>query len=299
MPGKTCLVTGANAGIGKETVAGLAARGARVLMVCRNRGRGERAIQEIRQRIPGSDLELLLADLSRIRQVRDLIAAVERRTDRLDVLVSNAGVYSVRRRETDEGYEQTFAVNHLAPFVLVRGLLEVLRRSAPARVVVVASAAHFRGTIAFDDLHAEERRYSGWRAYCQSKLANVLFAAELARRVPASEVTANSLHPGVVATKLLLRGRVPMWLARPWTITPEEGAKTPYTSRCHRTSPESAVRTSTTSKHEGRRSRRETRTWRTGCGPSASGWRDVQTAMNDGRQMSKLYGIMMKTSEST
>lgn len=227
MQGKTCLVTGANAGIGKETVVGLAARGARVLMVCRHRGRGEQAAAEIERRIPGAELELLLADLSSIGEVRGLVADVERRTDRLDVLVSNAGVYSARRRETDDGYEQTFAVNHLAPFVLVRGLLDLLRRSAPARIVVVASAAHFRGTIAFEDLQAEDRRYSGWRAYSQSKLANVLFAAELARRVPAAEVTANSLHPGVVATKLLLRGLVPTWLARPWTITPEEGAKTP------------------------------------------------------------------------
>lgn len=227
MRGKTCLVTGANAGIGKETASGLAARGARVLMACRDRGRGERAMDEIGRRVPGAELELLLADLSRLGEVRGLVSDVERRADRLDVLVSNAGVYSARRRETEDGYEQTFAVNHLAPFVLVRGLLDLLRRSAPARVVVVASAAHFRGTIAFEDLHAERRRYSGWRAYSQSKLANVLFAAELARRVPAAEVTANSLHPGVVATKLLLRGLVPRWLARPWTITPEEGAETP------------------------------------------------------------------------
>ena len=227
MRGKTCLVTGANAGIGKETAAGLAARGARVLMACRDRGRGERAVEEIGRRVPGAELELLLADLSRLGEVRGLVADVECRADRLDVLVSNAGVYSARRRETEEGFEQTFAVNHLAPFVLVRGLLDLLRRATPARVVVVASAAHFRGTIAFEDLHAEERRYSGWRAYSQSKLANVLFAAELARRVPATEVTVNSLHPGVVATKLLLRGLVPTWLARPWTITPEEGAETP------------------------------------------------------------------------
>lgn len=227
MRGKTCLVTGANAGIGKETVAGLAVRGARVLMVCRHRGRGERAIRQIRRRVPRADLELLLADLSRIREVHGLVGEVERRVDRLDVLVSNAGVYSARRRETEEGFERTFTVNHLAPFVLVRGLLDLLRRSTPARVVVVASAAHFHGTIALEDLQAERRRYSGWRAYSQSKLANVLFAAELARRVPAAEVTANSLHPGVVATQILLRGLVPKWLARPWTITPEEGARTP------------------------------------------------------------------------
>lgn len=226
MQGRTCLVTGANAGIGKETTAGLAARGARILMVCRHRGRGEAAIEEIRRRVPEAELELVLADLSRLRSVRALVEEIEERTARLDVLVSNAGVYNVRRRVTEDGFELTLAVNHLAPFALVRGLLPLLRRSAPARVVVVASAAHFRGTIAFDDLQGE-RRYSGWKVYAQSKLANVLFAAELARRVPRAEVTSNSLHPGTVATKLLLRGIIPRWLARPWTITPDEGARTP------------------------------------------------------------------------
>lgn len=225
MRGKTCLVTGANAGIGRETVVGLAAQGARVLMVCRHRGRGEEAIDDIRRRVPGADLELVLADLSRLHSVRSLVEEVEGRADRLDVLVSNAGVFNTRRRETEDGFEATFAVNHLAPFLLVNGLLDLLRASAPARVVVVASAAHSRGTIDFDDLQGE-RKYRGWKAYAQSKLANVLFAAELSRRLSAAEVTANSLHPGVVATKLLLRGIMPGWLARPWTITPEEGART-------------------------------------------------------------------------
>lgn len=225
MPGTCCLVTGANAGIGRETVAGLAALGARVLMVCRDENRGAAAMDEIRQRLPGAGLELLIADLSCLTEVRALVADVVRRTDRLDVLVSNAGVFSSRRRVTEDGFELTFGVNHLASFVLVRGLTELLRRSAPARVVIVASAAHRRGTIDFDDLQAE-RRYGGWRAYSQSKLANVLFARELADRLPAREVTVNSLHPGVVATKLLLRGIVPRWLARPFTVTPAEGAKT-------------------------------------------------------------------------
>lgn len=219
-------MTGANAGIGLETTAGLAARGARVLMVCRRRERGERAMREIRSRLPDADLDLLIADLARLRSVRALVAEVEGRTDRLDVLVSNAGVFHAIRRTTPDGFEATLAVNHLAPFALVGGLLPLLRSSSPARVVVVASAAHFRGTIDFDDLQAE-RRYGGWKAYAQSKLANVLFASELARRLPADQVTANSLHPGIVATRLLLRGIVPGWLARPWTITPEQGARTP------------------------------------------------------------------------
>lgn len=225
MRGTCCLVTGANAGIGRETVVGLAALGARVLMVCRDEGRGLVAMDEIRRRVPGAGLELLVTDLSRLAEVEALVGEVSRRTDRLDVLVSNAGVFSARRRLTEDGFELTFAVNHLAPFVLVRGLTGLLRRSAPARVVVVASAAHRRGTIDFGDLQGEHG-YGGWRAYSQSKLANVLFAAEMARRLAPDEVAVNSLHPGVVATKLLLRGIVPGWLARPWTVTPAEGART-------------------------------------------------------------------------
>lgn len=225
MHGKTCLITGANAGIGRETVAGLAAQGARVLMVCRDGDRGEDARRKILARVPGAALDLIKADLSTIGAVRNLVREVSSLTDRLDVLVSNAGLLNVRRTTTADDLETTFAVNHLAPFVLVNGLLDLLRRSQPARVVIVSSNAHYSGSIRFDDLHAN-RGYSGWKAYTQSKLANVLFAAELARRVRADEVTVNSLHPGVVATKLLLRRVVPPWLARPWTITPEQGAKT-------------------------------------------------------------------------
>jgi len=225
MHGKTCLITGANAGIGRETVAGLAAQGARVLMVCRDGDRGEDARKKILTRVPGAALDLIKADLSTIGAVRNLVRDVSSLTDRLDVLVSNAGVLNVRRTTTADDLEMTFAVNHLAPFVLVNGLLDLLRRSQPARVVIVSSNAHYSGSIRFDDLQAN-RGYSGWKAYTQSKLANVLFAAELDRRVRADEVTVNSLHPGVVATKLLLRRVVPPWLARPWTITPEQGAKT-------------------------------------------------------------------------
>lgn len=226
MRGKTCLITGANAGIGKETAAGLAARGARILMVCRDAGRGAAAAQEIRTRVPGADLEVLQADLSTSLAVQALVRDVTSRIERLDILISNAGVFHARRRTTPDGLEVTFAVNHLAPFVLVNGLLDLLRASQPARIVVVASNAHFKGTMRFDDLNAEDR-YGGWRAYTQSKLANVLFARQLAERLQSDDVTVNSLHPGVVGTKLLLRGIVPPWLARPWTITPEQGAQTP------------------------------------------------------------------------
>jgi NAD(P)-dependent dehydrogenase (short-subunit alcohol dehydrogenase family) len=225
MRGKTCLITGANAGIGRETTAVLASQGARILMVCRDDHRGETARDEILARVPGAQLELIQADLSTIGAVRKLVLDVSRLTNRLDVLVSNAGLFSPRRTTTADGFETTFAVNHLAPFILVNGLMDLLRRSQPARVVVVASGAHYRGTMKFEDLQLSQG-YGGWKAYTQSKLANVLFAAELSRRVDAEKVTVNSLHPGSVATKLLLRGIVPPWLVRRWTITPEEGAKT-------------------------------------------------------------------------
>lgn len=133
MRGKTCLITGANAGIGKETAVGLAAQGARILMVCRDVKRGETARSDIRGRVPGADLELLQADLSSIVAVRELVRDVVRLTDRLDVLICNAGLFSLRRLVTVDGLEATFSVNHLAPFVLVNGLLDLLRRSQPAR----------------------------------------------------------------------------------------------------------------------------------------------------------------------
>jgi len=195
-------------------------------MVYRNIDRGEAARSHLLAKVPGAELELIQADLSTIAGVRNLVRDVLRHTDRLDVLVSNAGLLNIRRTMTADGLETTFAVNHLAPFILVNGLLDLLRRSQPARVVLVASAAHYSGAIMFDDLQQANRRFSGWKAYTQSKLANVLFAAELARRVRAEEVTVNSLHPGAVATKLLLRGLVPPWLVRRWVVTPEQGAAT-------------------------------------------------------------------------
>lgn len=225
MRGKTCLITGANAGIGRESTAGLAAQGARILMVCRDAGRGEAARNDILARVPGAELELIVADLSTIGAVRRLVREISTRADHLDVLLSNAGLFNARRIVTADGLELTFAVNHLAPFILVNGLLDLLRSSSSARIVVVASAAHYRGTIRFDDLQSNHG-YGGWKAYTQSKLANVLFTSELARRLRGEEITVNCLHPGVVATKLLLRGIVPGWLARPWTITPEQGAMT-------------------------------------------------------------------------
>lgn len=198
---KTCLITGANTGIGKETALDLARRGAKVVMVCRDRERGEAARREITEAGP-HPAELLIADLSALDQVRRLADDVLERYPSLPLMISNAGVVMPKRTTTPDGYEATFAINHLAPFLLINRLLERIEASAPARIVVVASQVEASGVIAFDDLMTE-RDYEPLVAYRQSKLANVLFTYELARRLRDTDVTVNCLHPGVIATNLL------------------------------------------------------------------------------------------------
>jgi retinol dehydrogenase 12 len=207
MSGKTCLVTGATSGIGKETALRLAALGAAVTIVARDEARGAAAAAEIRERVPGARVETLTADLSRPEEVRGLAASVLDRSGRLDVLVNNAGVISPRRRLTADGLEVTFATNHLGPFLLTCLLRGLLERSAPARVVTVASAAHRQvRAIPWDDLArgapAAGAPGGNGQAYAVSKLLNILFTAELARRLAGTGVTANCLHPGFVRTAL-------------------------------------------------------------------------------------------------
>lgn len=197
MAGRTVLVTGGTGGIGAATARGLAAMGAHVAIVGRNHGRTEGAAREIRN--SGGEVDVFLADLSVQSEVRRLADEVLHRLPRINVLVNNVGGYWNTRHETIDGLERTFALNHLAPFLLTNLLLDRMKQSAPARVVNVASNVQALGRIDFDDLQ-NERSYSGARAYNQSKLANVLFTYELARRVPATSVTANALHPGVVST---------------------------------------------------------------------------------------------------
>jgi NAD(P)-dependent dehydrogenase (short-subunit alcohol dehydrogenase family) len=202
IPGKTCLVTGATSGIGKETAVRLAALGATVLIVARDEERGSGAAAEIRRRVPSGRVEVLTADLSSLAQVRSLGQQVLDRYDRLDVLVNNAGIISARRQLTPDGLETTFATNHLGPFLLTSLLRGLLERSAPARVVTVASAAHKQArSIPWDDLPVGGPGVGG-QAYALSKLLNILFTAELARRLEGTGVTANCLHPGVVRSAL-------------------------------------------------------------------------------------------------
>src|SRR5664280_2529190 len=229
MAGKTVLVTGGTGGIGRATAMGLAAMGARLGITGRDRGRTEEAAREIRA-VGAGQVDLFVADLSSQLEVRRLADEVLQTYPRLDVLVNNVGGYWNTRHVTADGLERTFALNHLTPFLLTNLLLDRLTQSAPARVVTVASNAHTTGQIDFDDLQGE-RSYSGSRAYSQSKLANVLFTYELARRLAASAVTANALHPGVVSTSfgaedpgVVQRLFVPF--VRPFLKAPEQGAAT-------------------------------------------------------------------------
>lgn len=221
---KVILITGGNAGIGRATAERLASLGHTVVLVCRDRGRGEAARREIASSTGNQRVDLLVADLSSQRQIREVASEFLSRYDRLDVLINNAGVLTRRRRVTEDGLELQLAVNHLAPFLLTNLLLERLRGSAPSRVVVVSSEAHRGGRIDFSDLQGE-RSYSGLRAYRQSKLANILFTRELSRRLQGSGVTVNALHPGVVRTGLLFTGWRIAHLARPFLRTPERGAE--------------------------------------------------------------------------
>jgi retinol dehydrogenase 14 len=198
MTGRTVLVTGGTGGIGRATALGLARLGANVALTGRDAARAEHTAREIRSQT-GVQVDVFLADLSAQAEVRRLADEVLQRLPRIDVLVNNVGGYWNTRHPTVDGLERTFAVNHLAPFLLTDLLLPRLQSSDHARVVTVASHAHAQGRIDFDDLQGEHS-YSGARAYNQSKLANILFTYELARRMHRSTVTANAVHPGIVST---------------------------------------------------------------------------------------------------
>ncbi|TRW47101.1 SDR family oxidoreductase [Georgenia yuyongxinii] len=229
MTGRTVLVTGGTSGIGRATAEGLAALGAHVVITGRDLTRVERVADEIGS-ATGVRVDGLAADLSSLAEVRRLAERVLLGLPHLDVLVNNVGGYWNSRHVTTDGLERTFALNHLAPFLLTRLLLDRLDRSGPARVVTVSSHAHAQGRIDFDDLQGE-RSYSGSRAYNQSKLANLLFTYELARRLGADEITANAVHPGMVRTSFGAEDpgraqRVLVPLLRPLMRSPTAGAAT-------------------------------------------------------------------------
>src|SRR5256885_2240854 len=231
MQEKICMVTGANSGIGKATALALAQMGATVVMVCRDRARGEEARSEITTTSRTNAVDLLQADLSSQQSIHQLVETFQQHYTHLHVLLNNAGAtFPGRRRETVDGLEMTFAVNYLAPFLLTNLLLDVLKASAPARIVNVSSNSHKSGSIQMDDLQAE-KLYRPMRTYPQSKLAVVLFTYELARRLQGTGVTANCLHPGFVATNFAQSDAGPavrllVKLIGSFGASPQEGAKT-------------------------------------------------------------------------
>lgn len=233
MQDKLIMVTGATDGIGKETALGLARMGAQVIVVGRTPAKIAATVEQIKAQSGNQKIDSLQADFSSLEQIRKLSSTFNQRYDHLDVLVNNAGGIFGSRSETADGFEWTFGVNHLAPFLLTNLLLPALqaavRQSGSARIVTVSSAAHAMSKLNFDDLQ-NQRRYSAFRVYAQSKLANVLFTYELARRLNGTGITANALHPGGVASNFG-RGQPGLFskligLAMSFGITPAQGAQT-------------------------------------------------------------------------
>jgi len=226
---KRALITGASRGIGRITAFELAKKGYDLTLVVRDRGRGEKVMDEVSALVDGRPQELLVGDLSSMKDVARVAGEFLAKHDRLDVLVNNAGAILTERATTADGYEATFATNHLAYFVLTNLLRPALERAAPSRVVIVASEAHRRARIPWDDL-MHERSYSGFGVYGESKLANILFARELSKRLAGKNVTANALHPGFVATNFGWENRGIMKyvikVAMLFAISEEEGART-------------------------------------------------------------------------
>lgn len=225
MDGKRVLITGGNSGIGIVTAAELARQGAEVVLACRDTAKTAKALEAInaQAKIPAVNLPVELANL---QSIRELAASFLKRYDRLDVLINNAGLFPSKQLMTDDGFEMQFGVNHLAPFLLTNLLLDCLKASAPSRVITVSSKLHRKGEVNFDAIRGYEK-YSSQEAYNNSKLYNVMFAVELAKRLEGSGVTSNALHPGAVATDIV---RDLPWVVRKIVgfmfIAPEKGAQT-------------------------------------------------------------------------
>ena len=229
LQGKICLVTGSTSGIGKVTARELANRGASVVLVSRSRAKGEATQAEIKQATGNQQVELLIADLSVMEDVRRLAVEFQHTHSHLHLLVNNAGCAYPTRTITSEGFEATLAVNYLAPFLLTELLLDTLKASAPARIVNVSSAQHANASIEFDNLQGE-KKYANLGSYNQAKLALLLWTYELARRLEGTGVTVNALHPGVTATNFVAGMNGPaalaMKLLKPLLLTSEKGAQT-------------------------------------------------------------------------
>ncbi len=225
--GKTAIVTGANVGIGKETARSLAQQGAKVIMACRDLKKAESALAEIKASVPNADVQVSSLDLGSLKSVRDFAHKFLSENDDLHVLVNNAGLFVRERSETIDGFETTTGINHLGPFLLTNLLLDRMKKSAPGRIVNVSSRMQLSGTNNIEDRQWRARKFDGMKAYADSKLMNVLFTDALALKLASSNITANSCHPGFVATDIYrgLPGFVQTvigWIA----LTPEQGATT-------------------------------------------------------------------------
>ncbi len=229
MGGKVILITGGTSGIGKAAATALAGMGANVVITGRNEERGRRALQEIREESGNDGVELMLADLAVQSEVRRLAEEFREHHDRLVVLINNAGLVLSERTETPDGIEMQLAINHLAPFLLTNLLLDLLKKSAPSRIVTVSSDAHRWGSMDLDDLQSR-KRYRAFPVYGRTKLANIMFTHELAERLEGTGVTANCLHPGSVNTNFAVSSRSPFTLLfrafKPFMRSPEQGADT-------------------------------------------------------------------------
>ena len=228
MTGKVCVVTGATAGIGKITATALAAMGADVILAARNQEKAENTVKQIKAETGNESVQYLLADFSNLQEVRELADHFKENHSKLDVLVNNAGAYFNSRKETPYDVEMTLLVNHLAPFLLTNLLLENIKKSEAGRIVNISSDAHKQGTMNFDDL-SFKKGYFGMKAYARSKLANVLFSYELARRLSDSQITVNALHPGFVTTDIWKTnfpfiGPALKWVISLFALSAEEGA---------------------------------------------------------------------------
>lgn len=229
MQGKVVVITGASSGIGQVAAERLAGMGARIVLVARDKGRGEAALARLRGIAPGASHTIHYADLSLMAETKRVAAAIAAAEPRIDVLINNAGALFGTRRETSEGLEMTFATNHMAYWVMTHGLRERLVASAPARVVSTSSGAHRGQVLDLDDLQST-KGYSAFKVYGRSKLCNILFTRALARRTEKVGVTANCLHPGFVATRFGDRSggtmSIAIRVAKLFAISPERGAET-------------------------------------------------------------------------
>ncbi len=227
MEGKICIITGANSGIGKATAIDLAKMNATIVMMCRSKERGEEAQKEIIELTGNKKVDLLLCDLSSQESIRKFVSEFKSKYQKLHILINNAGIMLSKRVISVDGFEMNFVVNYLASFLLTNLLLDVLKKSAPSRIINVSSAAHRMAKMDFDDLQSEKRKYRLFKIYGTSKLALMLFSYELSRRLEGTSVTVNTLHPGVVNTNLgqdqssFSRGFAKLFFKKP-----EKGAET-------------------------------------------------------------------------